>query len=337
MSVSIVIGGQYGSEGKGKVADFWANKMQAVAVVRVGGPNSGHTVCNKNGDMLAITQLPTASIRNTAICILPAGACIDISTLQREIKTVNLSPGMLKIDPNAVIIHPDFRKTEKELCLQESIGSTLSGTGQAVASRVMRGSDVTQAKEIPCLAPFLCGTKHLMRRMLSAGGHIVIEGTQGYGLSNLHTHCYPYATSRDTTAAGFLSESGLSPFDVEHVVMVLRAFPIRVAGNSGPLPNEITWELLTRESGSKTKLCEYTTVTHRVRRVARFDPDLVKQAIIANRPDVIFLNHVDYFDMKQRDLTELSSQQMKEVTSIENAIDRRIDYVGNGPNTIVKL
>ena len=49
MPVSIIIGGQYGSEGKGKIADFWAKKMNASAVVRVGGPNSGHTVYTAEG------------------------------------------------------------------------------------------------------------------------------------------------------------------------------------------------------------------------------------------------------------------------------------------------
>jgi len=63
---------------------------------------------------------------------------------------------------------------------------------------------------------------------------VIIEGTQGFGLSLLHAADYPYVTSRDTTAAAFVSEAGLSPLDVDDIVLVLRAFPIRVGGNSGP-------------------------------------------------------------------------------------------------------
>lgn len=334
MPVSIIIGGQYGSEGKGKIADFWAKKMNASAVVRVGGPNSGHTVYTAEGKRMAFTQIPAPCARGDALSILPAGSYIDIETLQKEIAETNLTPGRLAIDFNAMVVDYDCKQTEKELMLRESIGSTLSGTGYAVSKRVMRTKDVTLAGQTPELSPFIADTKMLMRSMLNDEKHIVVEGTQGYGLSNLHTQYFPYATSRDTSAAGFLSETGLSPFDVEHIVMVLRAFPIRVAGNSGPLPHEISWETLTEESGSKESLCEYTTVTRKIRRVARFDSKLVIDAITTNRPDVIILNHVDYFDMQQHGKPELSQRQLKKEAEISKSIGQQIDYVGNGPNTI---
>lgn len=337
MPVSIIIGGQYGSEGKGKISDFWARKMNASAVVRVGGPNSGHTVYAPNGEKMAFIQLPTSCVRNDILSILPAGSYINIQTLKKEIERANISPDRLAIDFNAVIVDSECNKTESNLLMRETIGSTLSGTGHAVSKRVMRGNDVLLAGEVSYLRPFIADTKMLMRSLLNDGHHIVIEGTQGYGLSNLHTRCYPYATGRDTTAAGFLSETGLSPFDVEHIVMVLRAFPIRVAGNSGPLVNEISWKTLTSESGSKTELCEYTTVTHKVRRVARFDPDIVIKAIEANRPDVIVLNHVDYFDMDAQGSKILSDWQKSKIFTISEQIHRKIDYVGNGPNTIIKM
>ncbi len=82
---------------------------------------------------------------------------------------------------------------------------------------------------------------------------------------------YPYVTSRDTSAAAILSECGLSPFDVENIVMVIRAFPIRVSGDSGELPNEINWDILRDELGTINNMTEYTSCTNRVRRVARFD------------------------------------------------------------------
>lgn len=336
MSISIIIGGQYGSEGKGKVSDFWARKMEAAAVVRVGGPNSGHTIYSSNGKQMAFTQIPTSCLRNNVLSILPAGSYINLQKLQKEIEMANLKPDRLVIDANAVIVDSDCEQREKDLMLRESIGSTLSGTGRAVSKRVMR-TNVTLAKNVLALVPFITDTKALMRSLLDDGRHIVIEGTQGYGLSNLHSKCYPYATGRDTTAAGFLSETGLSPFDVDHIVMVLRAFPIRVAGNSGPLPNEITWEMVSKESGATRKICEYTTVTKKIRRVARFDPVLVRDAIIANRPNIIVLNHVDYFDMKQHGKVNLSKRQIEKVFDISDSIGCRINYIGNGPNTILQF
>ena len=59
LGVSIIIGGQYGSEGKGKVAFWYTNKVDASSVIRVGGINSGHTVISSHGEALIFRVLPT--------------------------------------------------------------------------------------------------------------------------------------------------------------------------------------------------------------------------------------------------------------------------------------
>ena len=79
----------------------------------------------------------------------------------------------------------------------------------------------------------------LLHHALDAGEDIVVEGTQGFGLSLLHGPHYPYVTARDTTAAGFATEVGLSPRHIDDIVLVVRTFPIRVGGPSGPLSNEL--------------------------------------------------------------------------------------------------
>lgn len=335
MSVSVVIGGQYGSEGKGKVAYYWANKMKATAVVRVGGSNSGHTIYDETGKRYALRMLPTVSVSEGMIAVLPAGSYIDVSVLMEELKITHLPKECLKIDSNAVIISDQHKRGEQAVHLQQKIGSTLSGTGLAVVERVMRADNVLMAKDVPELAEYVCDTKRYLRALLDQGRHVVIEGTQGFGLSNYHAKCYPYATSRDTTAAGFLAETGLSPFDVEHVVMVIRSFPIRVAGNSGPLEDEIDWETIARESGSEEYFDEKTTVTNRVRRVARFTPDIVKEAILVNQPDVIVLNHMDYIDIDNKDEKTLSDKQKKFLKETEQRIGRKIAYCGNGEKSIL--
>lgn len=326
MGISIVVGGQFGSEGKGKVTRFLANKLNAKAIVRVGGCNSGHTVY-KDGNKYALKVLPAASVDGKK-CILAAGSYINCDILFEEIEKVGLSKEMLKIDENAVIMCDEYKTKEKADGL-DRISSTLSGTGAAVASRVMR-NNIKLAKDIPELQKYICDTKKYMRNILNDNQHIIIEGTQGYGLSNIHSKFYPCATARDTTAAEFLSETGLSPFDVAHVVMVIRAFPIRVAGNSGPLENETTWEQITKESGSKVLIQELTTVTQRIRRVAYFDPNIVKEAIIANKPDMIFLNHVDYIDATNKDNDSLSDNQLHFIDDVESSIGQQINYIGNG-------
>lgn len=332
MSVSVIIGGQYGSEGKGKVAYHWAKKMKAKAAVRVGGSNSGHTIYDEKGNLYAFRMLPTACMLDGIVSILPAGAYIDVTVLLKEIQLAGLSRDKLKIDPNAVIIKDEYKKEEQSMELRKTIGSTLSGTGAAVIERTKRSKNnpVLMAKDIEDLKPFLTDTKFYMHQLIKCGEHIVIEGTQGYGLSNYHAKDYPYATSRDTTAAFFLAETGISPFEVEHIVMVIRAFPIRVSGNSGPLENEIDWTTVSEESGSKEYFEEKTTVTQKIRRVARFDSKIVKEAIMVNTPDIIVLNHLDYLDYYNKNNMKLTDPQKIFIKEIENSLDRKIDYYGNG-------
>lgn len=332
MGVSIVVGGQYGSEGKGKVVYWWAKRINAAAVVRVGGSNSGHTVYDDENQLYAFKMLPTSSLLNSVVSVLPAGTYIDLHILFNEIACTGISKEQLKIDPNAVIIKDDYKDKENAMGLKEGIGSTLSGTGAAVMERIKRdkNSPAVLAKDVEELTPFLTDTKTFLRELLNADKQIVIEGTQGYGLSNYHSKGYPYATSRDTTAAGFLAETGLSPFDVEHIVMVIRAFPIRVSGNSGPLKNEIDWSTVSRESGSEMYFEERTTVTKKIRRVARFDAEIVKEAIAVNQPDILVMNHVDYIDFLNKNSNCLSEKQCDFVHAVEEKIGRKIDLIGNG-------
>jgi adenylosuccinate synthase len=241
MPVTVIVGGQFGSEGKGKVAHFLAKEMQATVAIRVGGPNSGHTVIGPNGEPIIFKQLPTAALLPNVICVLPAGSYIQPDILLEEIKLAGLDRDRVLIDPNAVVITERELTAEYESELRGSIGSTQSGTGAAVLARIQRSGAVRFARDEDVLCPYVQAVTPFLRDRLDKHQRVIVEGTQGFGLSLLHTPHYPYATSRDTTAAGFVAEAGLSPLDVDDVVMVIRAFPIRVPGNSGPLPNETSW------------------------------------------------------------------------------------------------
>ena len=227
----------------------------------------------------------------------------------------------------AVIITESHRLRECDAHLNASIGSTQTGTGAAVVDRVQRTPSLIFAKDNELLKPYLTDSKEYLASKLSQGGRVVIEGTQGFGLSLLHGGHYPYATSRDTTAAGFLAEVGLSPLAVDDIVLVARAFPIRVPGNSGPLPNEIDWDVVTTESHSVARLEEVTSVTKKVRRVARFDAAVVKAAIQSNTPTRMVLNHADYFD-KRGNGGSISRAIEAQVAAIEERIGRSVDLIG---------
>jgi adenylosuccinate synthase len=90
MPVSVVVGGQFGSEGKGKVAlEIVRRDPSVAAAIRVGGTNSGHTAI-ANGQTYVLRQLPAAAVGRSLSIILPAGAYIDLEILHREIALLGL-------------------------------------------------------------------------------------------------------------------------------------------------------------------------------------------------------------------------------------------------------
>jgi adenylosuccinate synthase len=78
MPVTVIVGGQFGSEGKGKVAFYWAQNNQATVAVRVGGSNSGHTVIDSSGNPQIFQHLPTAALLPHIYCVIPAGSYLRL-------------------------------------------------------------------------------------------------------------------------------------------------------------------------------------------------------------------------------------------------------------------
>ena len=101
-------------------------------------------------------------------------------------------------------------------------------------------------------------------------------------------------------------EVGLSPRLIDEIVMVVRTFPIRVGGPSGPFADEISWEEIARISGAPQALPEYTSVTKRLRRVARFNLAAVQIACRYNRPTSLAVMGMDRLRYENSAVTELS-------------------------------
>lgn len=345
MPVSIVVGGQYGSEGKGKVAQHLTLEKRAAAVVRVGGTNSGHTaVCPTTGETFVLRQLPAARIVGNELTpapliVLPRGSFVDIDILEEETARLGLRPGRdVIVDPLATIITDADKDAERTTRLREKLGSTLSGVGAALKRRVGRNApDGVLARAHERIAPYLDDTIDAMMALLESNKHIVVEGTQGFGLSVLDSEHWPKATSRVTTADGFFMESRLPlrTTVIDEVAMVLRSYPIRVGGNSGPLEKEITWDKVAQRAQRPKDWCEYTTATNRVRRVGEFEFQVVKQAIRQNAPNRIVLNHMDYIDPNcQNGLFTQNSVEF--VDWVESGIGRRVDLLGTGASSFVR-
>jgi adenylosuccinate synthase len=176
----------------------------------------------------------------------------------------------------------------------------------------------------------------LLHEVIDDGGHVIVEGTQGFGLSLLHGAAYPFVTSRDTTAAGFAMEVGLSPRLIDDIVLVVRTFPIRVGGPSGPLSHETTWEEVGTLSGAPMVLPEYTSVTKRLRRVAHFDMNAVKLACNYNRPTslaVMGLDRIDYANTGITEMASLTPRAARFLEELEFATGVPVEFGGTGFGT----
>jgi adenylosuccinate synthase len=339
VSLWVVVGGQYGGEGKGKISAFLTQQEEIDICVRCGGPNSGHSFVNEHGQVVLLRQLPTGFIRPSARLLIPAGALLDLDVLRYELDAFKIDPERVGVDRNAMIIEENDKECERDLQLRERLSSTLCGVGSAVARRALRGAEVRTAaiasKNVPWLKQLITNVSEEANSALDDGKSVLVEGTQGFGLSLYHSHSYPRATSRDTTASAFLSEVGLSPRQVKEIILVLRTFPIRVAGEqAGPMCDEISWGVIQRESGYPHPIQEMTTVTNKLRRVARFDWDLAAEAIRSNRPTRIAINGLDYINYADRNANyfqSLSEQSVQFVSSVESRFRTPVQYCGVGP------
>ena len=345
--LTVLVGGQYGSEGKGAIAAKIADKYQVH--VRVGSPNAGHTIYWR-GEKHVMQSIPCGWINPNATIVIGRGALLNMKQFMKELRHIQQYypnfTARLAVDPEAGVLDEKFHEMEggTEGEMHRRIGSTGEGVGPARVARINRDPNQFRqfkdiAREYGLEACLQENTPKFIAVAQDMGANVLIEGTQGSALSLLHSH-WPYCTSIDTNTAGIISEVGIAPSRVTDVLMVVRTYPIRVAGNSGPMKNEITWEELSKRTGVNM-VPEKTTVTKKVRRIAEWDDELFEQSCLLNAPTQIALTFADYIDPTTYGATSVEEleQSWKLVKFLKDhgLNDGKLVYVGTGPNTIVEV
>lgn len=349
-SVAVVVGAQYGSEGKGAIVHHIADKYNVH--IRVGSPNAGHTFY-WNGEKHVQRSIPCGWTNPDATIIIGRGALIDIEQLKNELEIIeHYYPKFRErffIDGGAGVLSKRFQDAEGGVNgeMHHRIGSTGEGVGPARIARIERDpSKFVHFRDIAdsiglgdCMVE---NSPKIIHNMYETGARIMIEGTQGSALSLLHSH-WPYCTSTDTNAAQMLADVGIAPSLLDEVILVARTFPIRVAGNSGPMKNEITWDELSYRLGKPVS--ERTTVTKKVRRVAEWDRELFSMACILNRPTKIALTFADYIDptlFNSDSLNQIvNSNKLRSfimtsgIRDLVNDYKCSLAYIGTGPDCVV--
>lgn len=337
--VDVLIGGQYGSEGKGQVAAYLSTEYDLL--VRVGGPNAGHKVkIPGTNSTFTFRHLPSGSLSCNAPLLIGPGAVMHVPTLLGEIASAKIGIDRLMIDPQAMTISTaDIKKENALRGVKSLIGSTGQGVGQATARRVTgRGKPgVILAKDVPELRPYIREACDVFQRQFREGKRVLLEGTQGTALSLYHGH-YPHTTSRDTTVAGCLAEAGISPSRVRKVIMVCRTYPIRVASpnqekTSGYMSKELKWSDIERRAGFPRGMLsklELGSVSHKLRRVAEFDWALLRKAASLNAPTDIALTFTDYIERKNE-----NAHRFEQLTEPTIRFIEEIERVAAAPVTLI--
>jgi len=324
MTCTVVVGGFFGDEGKGKIISYLALKDNPSIVVRGGaGPNAGHTV--KDGDRTyKIRMLPSGFLNKKSKVMIGPGVVINPDVLLQEINDFDVSNRAF-VDRNCGVIEQTHLIEDSKGRLKDTIGSTGSGTGPANAERAMR--TLKLAKDFESLSSYLEDVPTAVNNALDSNENVLVEGTQGTHLSLWHG-TYPYVTSKDVTASAICSDIGLGPKKVDEVMVVFKSYVTRVG--TGPMENE-----LTPEETSKRGWDEVGTVTGRQRRAAEFDFNLARKAIMLNSATQIAITKLDVLfpDCANKiSFDSLNTEAKSFIKKIETNLNVPVTLIGTGPN-----
>jgi adenylosuccinate synthase len=340
MSILAVVGGQYGSEGKGVIVSKLS--ADATCAVRTGGPNAGHSIIHE-GRVWKMRSIPCSWINPTTRLVIGPGAVLNAELLIKEADEIEAAGyhirDRLMIDPRATLIlgidednetSPHEDQGIATSSLTSRIGSTGEGVGEARIRKIRRNSDNWMPAEILIPNRFLVRDTLPIVNTHALLGQVLLEGTQGYGLS-LSLGRWPYVTSANCTAAQLMSDAGLGLVGEFHTLIVFRSFPIRVGGNSGHMLGELTWEQMGKIVPGVVP--ERTTVTNRIRRIGEFDWDLAGEAVMVNGATGQALTFADYIDPSCTGETEwhkLPRTVRAFITKMEDQLGIPVDMVGTG-------
>ncbi|MFY3742190.1 MAG: adenylosuccinate synthase [Candidatus Nitrosomirales archaeon] len=322
MPATVVVGGFFGDEGKGKIISYLALKDKPEIVVRGGvGPNAGHTFV-LNGEVHKVRMLPSAVLNKGCRLMIGAGVVINPEILLTEISKYNAQDRVF-IDRQCGVIESSHINRDKADDLKGRIGTTGSGTGPANSDRALR--TLHMASELKELSPYLGDVSNAINFAIDRKEKVLVEGTQGTFLSLYHGS-YPYVTSKDVTASAICADIGLGPKRVDEVMLVFKAYVTRVG--AGLLQNE-----LSKEEAQKRGWFEVATVTGRERRAAPFNFDLARRAIMLNSATQLALTKLDIVFpecVHVRQYDKLSNAAKSFIEEIENATGLKITVIGTG-------
>jgi adenylosuccinate synthase len=311
----VVIGAQWGDEGKGKVVDFLADGADIVLRYS-GGANAGHTVVIQD-QTFKLHLIPSGVITPEKTAVLGIGMVVDLENLFEELGGLQSRgvswKGRVLLSDRAHLVLPGYKELDRKRDAERKIpiGTTGRGIGITYALKAHRDGirvgdlfdpDVWEklsGEEKAYLDPY----RERIRDMVvdvsdyvykHRNSNIMFEGAQGTML-DLDLGTYPFVSSGISCAAGAAIGGGTGPHSIDRVVGVFKAYCTRV-GN-GPFPSEFTEQRdgslgdTIREIGK-----EYGVTTGRPRRCGYLDLVALSYACHSNSIDALCMTKLDVYD-----------------------------------------
>ncbi|MDD1679264.1 MAG: adenylosuccinate synthetase [Methanomicrobiales archaeon] len=325
MTCIVVVGGFFGDEGKGKIVAHIAHRDKPAIISRGGvGPNAGHTV-TVGDKAYGVRMVPSGFVYPGARLFIGTGVLVDPRVFLHEVELLGVG-GRTFVDGRCGIIEEShIQRDKKDEHLAKTIGSTGTGCGPANADRVLRIA--RQAKDVPELKDFLIDVPLEINRALKAEECVILEGSQGFGIS-LFFGTYPYVTSKDTSASQIAADNGVGPTNIDDVMVVFKAYPTRVG--EGPFSTEMSMET-SKEKGIE----EFGTVTHRPRRIGKWDSKLAQYSVMVNGATQAAITGIDRVDKGCYGATrydQLSRTAREFVDMVEEDIQIPVTLISTGPD-----
>jgi adenylosuccinate synthase len=325
MTCTIVVGGFFGDEGKGKIVAHIAYRDKPAIISRGGvGPNAGHTV-TVGEKAYGVRMVPSGFVYPDARLFIGTGVLVDPRVFLHEVDLLGVR-GRMFVDKRCGIIEEShILRDKKDEHLAKTIGSTGTGCGPANADRVLRTA--RQAKDVTELRDFLIDVPLEISNALEADREVILEGSQGFGIS-LFFGTYPYVTSKDTSASQIAADNGVGPTNIDEVMVVFKAYPTRVG--EGPFSTEMS-QKTSKEMGIE----EFGTVTHRPRRIGGWDQKLAQYSVMVNGGTQAAITGIDRVDrgcFGATQLNQLSHTAREFIEMVEKDIRIPVTLISTGPD-----
>ncbi len=311
----VVVGAQWGDEGKGKMVDYLSE--DADIVVRFsGGANAGHTI-KVGSKTFALHLVPAGIISPGKIVALGNGMVIDPASLFEELAGIAAQgidwEGRVLVSDRAHLVLPGYKSEDRAIDTRRArpIGTTGRGIGVAYGRKASRDGvriadlwdpviwDALLESDKDWLEPFKerFSTMRINMAafmMANKDKKILLEGAQGC-LLDLDHGTYPYVSSGISTSSGASIGAAMGPRRIDKCLGVFKAYQTRV-GN-GPFPTEMLEGDAAKLGDTLRELGhEYGVTTGRPRRIGYLDLVALKYSGWINSLDGFILSHLNLYD-----------------------------------------